>query len=63
MSEAAKRSKTADAVALLQNQSDLVERIISDAKIKWLAANPEMEAEWLAKIAAEESNKVRFLWL
>jgi len=44
----------------LQNQSDLVERIISDAKIKWLAANPEMEAEWLAKIAAEESNKTYF---
>jgi len=60
LSEAAKRSKTADAVALLQNQSDLVDRILSEAKIKWLAANPDMEAEWLAKIAAEESNKTYF---
>ena len=51
LSEAAKRSKSAEDVAALQTQSDHVETLISEAKISWLAAHPELEAEWLSVIA------------
>ena len=57
LADAAKRSKTAEAVAMLQTQSELCERLLSEAKIAWLAANPEMEATWLPVLAAEEGSR------
>ena len=51
LSEAARRSKTAESVAALQTQSDHVETLISEAKIAWLADHPELEADWLQIIA------------
>ena len=57
LAEAAKRSKTAEAVAALQTQADLCEHALSEAKIAWLAAHPEMEAAWLPVLAAEEGSR------
>ena len=57
LADAAKRSKTAETVAMLQSQSELCERLLSEAKIAWLAANPEMEAQWLPVLAAEEGSR------
>ena len=57
LADAAKRSKTAETVAMLQTQSELCEKLLSEAKIAWLAANPEMEAQWLPVLAAEEGSR------
>ena len=51
LTEAAKRSKSAEAVAALQTQAELIERLVAEAKISWLAANPDLEAEWLPVMA------------
>ena len=60
LAEAAKKSKTADTVAALQTQSELVDKMLSEAKISWLASHPEMEADWLAVMAREESSRTYF---
>ena len=57
LADAAKRSKTAETVAMLQTQSELCEKLLSEAKIAWLAANPDMEAQWLPVLAAEEGSR------
>ena len=57
LADAAKRSKTAETVGMLQTQSELCEKLISEAKIAWLAANPDMEAQWLPVLAAEEGSR------
>ena len=51
LSEAARKSKSAETVAALQSQSEYVDKLISESKISWLAAHPELEAEWLSIIA------------
>ena len=34
--------------------------MLSEAKISWLASNPEMEAEWLSVMAREDASRTYF---
>eukprot|EP00090_Calanus_glacialis_P002583 TRINITY_DN11935_c0_g1_i3.p1 TRINITY_DN11935_c0_g1~~TRINITY_DN11935_c0_g1_i3.p1 ORF type:complete len:590 (+),score=235.43 TRINITY_DN11935_c0_g1_i3:44-1813(+) len=60
LADTAKRSKTAEDVAALQAQAEYVETLLGQAKISWMARNPDMEQEWLGVLAEEERTKTYF---
>jgi len=57
LGKAAKRSKKSEDVISFSKQKSKVSLLLEDAKLTWLAENPDQEQHWLTVLANEEREK------
>merc|ERR1719361_1452688 len=60
LANAARKSKSAEAVAALGVQQQRTDALLEEAKVQWLATHPEHEQAWLNVLADEERWSTHF---